>query len=103
MEYPCILNCANSCTLSDKIEEQKWSSIKVKSQKWIGLGMYGNVYTTTNWDTDRTKYYLHDDCYLTISSNDHFQRAKKRLSMETENKNLQISGNHFIMISSIYK
>ena len=53
MECKCI-SCGKPCT--ETISEERWKNLKDKSEEWIGLDHFGDIYNKTNWDTDRERY-----------------------------------------------
>ena len=57
---------------------KKWDELKLKSEKWIGLDTYGEAFISINWNDDYKKYYLHHNCYITISSSQKLKLAQNR-------------------------
>ncbi|KAK7057019.1 hypothetical protein SK128_007244, partial [Halocaridina rubra] len=49
---PCVLQCGRPCDeVTDSITStEKWENLKTKAQLWIGLGKFGNMYRTVDWD-----------------------------------------------------
>ena len=77
MAYECLLKCGKPCRPSDSITERKWDSLKAKTEKWSGLDKYGDVFDTTPWQDGPQNYYVHDSCYITISSSVRLEKAKR--------------------------
>ena len=78
MEMECLLKCGVCCTQSDQIGAIKWNNLKENSRKWVGLDTYGDVYTHTNWDSDREKSFCHKLCRVKIADSKRLELAKKR-------------------------
>jgi len=77
MSYECVLKCGKSCTPSDTISKTKWNSLREKTQNWSGLDKYGDVYHTTSWDQGPDNFYMHESCYIYVSSSRKLEQAKK--------------------------
>ncbi len=63
----CVMKCGNPCNVTDTISQVRWESLKSKSEKWSGLDKFGDVYSSTSWDTGPSGNYMHNSCYITIS------------------------------------
>lgn len=84
MSYECILKCGKPCKSSDIISQAKWESLQSKSSNWSGLDKFGSVYETTSWKDGPRDHYIHQSCYISISSSDKLEKAWLRKSKEHE-------------------
>ena len=78
MSRECVLQCGNPCKSSDTIGQVKWESLESKSQLWTGLDTFGKVYHTTPWADGPASHYMHQSCYISISSSTRLESARKR-------------------------
>lgn len=78
MPYECVLKCGKSCKSTDTIGEGKWVNLEAKAKKWSGLDKFGDVYSTTSWKDGPKEYYMHQACYISISSQEKLERAQQR-------------------------
>ena len=86
MAYECLLhvNCGKTCSSTYVISKNKWESLKQKSQNWLGLDKFGDVYNSTPWENGPAGFYVHPTCYINISSSEHLERARKRKEKESD-------------------
>ena len=94
-ELTCILQCDESCSTADSIEnitEEKWENIQKKLLEWKGLDKFGNVYEQINWSNGHKYLYMHKSCYTDLSNTRKLEQSKKRkLKLEEESKKDEIS------------
>ena len=72
-ELTCILQCDESCSTADSIEnitEEKWENIQKKLLEWKGLDKFGNVYEQINWSNGHKYLYMHKNPLFDNSVND---------------------------------
>ena len=81
MECKCI-SCGKPCT--ETISEERWKNLKDKSEEWIGLDHFGDIYNKTNWDTDRESLFLHKSCLAKLGWKSYLECAKKRACKRDE-------------------
>ena len=84
MSYECVMKCGNPCNVTDTISQVRWDSLKLKSEKWSGLDKFADVYRSTSWDTGPSSYYMHQSCYITISSSDKLTKVQQRKKRESD-------------------
>ena len=76
----CLL-CKKACKQSCTISQLKWESLKTKSEKWIGLDRFGDIFETTDWTDDPKNYFMHNSCYMSLSSGRLIEQALNRKKM----------------------
>ena len=79
-----ILKCGKPCKSSDIISQAKWESLQSKTRNWSGLDKFGSVYESTSWKDGPRDHYMHQSCYISISSSDKLEKARQRKSKEHE-------------------
>lgn len=79
-----MLQCGQPCNEVDAIGQQRWAGLKKNAEKWTGLDKHGNLFTTTNWETDRTRHYCHKKCSAHLGDSMRLASAKKRTQKEAE-------------------
>lgn len=84
MSYECVLKCGKTCKSSDIISQGKWQSLESKSKRWSGLDRYGDIYSTTSWQDGPANYYMHQGCYISISSSDKVEKSRRRKRKESD-------------------
>ena len=84
MSYECVLKCGKPCESSDKINQGKWGRLQSKAKNWSGLDKFGHVYTTTSWQDGPGNHYIHQSCYISISSSDKLEKARRRTNQESD-------------------
>ena len=57
-------------------------SLQSKSKAWSRLEKFGDVYVKTPWEKEPNGYYVHNSCYITISSPGNLHNLKKRQKKE---------------------
>lgn len=84
MAYQCVLQCGLNCNLSDVISTDKWEKLKLKTEDWKGLDKFGTIFESTSWEQGPHGFYIHTNCYITVSSKRSLQQSKNR-NKEKEN------------------
>lgn len=84
MSFECVLKCAKPCESSDNINQGKWDSLKSIAKNWSGLDKFGHVHTTTSWQDGPGNHYIHQSCYISISSSDKLEKARWRKNKEND-------------------
>ena len=85
MSLECVLKCGNPCKSTETISDSKWESLQSKSQKWSGLDKFGDLYSTISWEDGPRCYYMHQKCYITISSSEKLAKAEQRKKKQSDN------------------
>ncbi len=78
MSYECVLKCGKPCKPTATIGQGKWESLQAKTSNWSGLDKFGDVYDTTSWEDGPRNRYMHQTCYISISSSDKLEQARQR-------------------------
>lgn len=91
MSYECVLQCGKPCKSFDSINQGKWESLQSKAKNWSGLDKFGNVYTTTSWQDGQWGHYMHQSCYISMSSSDKLEKARQRKNKESAQCSSQTS------------
>lgn len=84
MPYDCVLKCGKICQFSDTISRGKWESLQAKTRNWSGLDKFGDVYNSTSWADGPGGQYMHQACYISISSLDKLEKARQRQRKERD-------------------
>lgn len=84
MSFECVLKCAKPCESSDNINQGKWDSLKSIAKNWSGLDKFGHVHTTTSWQDGPGNHYIHQSCYISISSSDKLEKARRCKNKEND-------------------
>ena len=84
MPYECVLKCGQPCKSSDTISQGKWDSLQSKAKNWSGLDKFGDVYNTMSWEDGPGNHYMHQTCYISISSTDKLRKAQQRKNKEID-------------------
>ena len=84
MSYECVLKCGKTCKSSATISQCKWETLESKSKRWSGLDRYGDIYNTTSWQDGPANYYMHQGCYISISSSDKLEKSRRRKQNESD-------------------
>ena len=84
MAYECLLKCGKTCDSNDIITQARWESLQLKSKNWRELDKFGDVHNSTPWENGPAGYYVHDACYIRISSSQHFEKSRKRKEKESD-------------------
>lgn len=84
MSYECVLKCGKPFEPSDKMNQGKWDSLQSKAKNWSGLDKYGHVYTTTLCQNGPENHYIHQSCYISISSTEKLEKARRRTNKESD-------------------
>ena len=83
----CILKCGEPCHEVDSIAsitDDKWTNIQFKAEKWLGLDRFGDVFTTTLWCEKQKGCFMHNTCYLSLSSSKKLEAAQRRFQKAKE-------------------
>ena len=80
MSFECVLKCGKPCNPSDIIGQDKWQSLQTIAKHWSGLDKFTNVYNTTPWQDGPGGHYMHQSCYISISSLEKLEKARQRKS-----------------------
>ena len=78
MVYECFLKCGKLCTPLETISSVKWERLESKTLNWSGLDKYGDIHKSTNWKNGPSNQFMHDACYIIISSKDKLDKAQTR-------------------------
>ena len=76
-DYECVLKCGKPCNDTETVSPVRWESLKEKSKNWTSLDKFGNVHNETDWNNGPAGYYMHDLCYVTVSSTSNLQKSIK--------------------------
>ena len=83
MEYDCVLNCGETCDVKDVISVDRWKQLKSKWERWKGLDRFGKVFDTFDWDNGPDGFYMHANCYISLSLKRKFEQSLKRKDQDT--------------------
>lgn len=76
-EETCIL-CKEVCSDQCTLKTVGWKGLQQKSELWIGLDTFGEVYETVDWSQSPNCYYLHEQCKIKLYSSRALDQARKR-------------------------
>ena len=79
-----MLQCGEMCNEVDAITQLRWTGLEKNAEKWVGLHKHGDLFTTTNWETDRVRHFCHKKCSAHLGDSRRLAQAKKRTQMEVE-------------------
>jgi hypothetical protein len=66
------------------IGQGKWEILQSKTKNWSGLDKFCDVYNTTSWQDGPWSHYMHPACYISISSSDKLEKARRRKNKESD-------------------
>ena len=84
MPYECVLKCGDPCKSSDTIGQGKWESLQTKTKNWSGLDKFGDVYYTTSWTDGPSGHYMHQTCYISVSSSKRLKQSQQRKNKDSD-------------------
>ena len=92
MEYSCILQCGKNCKSTEIISAERWKQLEAKTKDWKGLDKFESIFESTQWEQGAEEFYMHHNCYLTLSSSRKLKQTLKRKekeNTETTSKGLE--------------
>ena len=86
----CLLQCGRICCEKDAIDsisDEKWKKIKEKSKQWQNLDKFGSVFVDINWDAGTKGKFMHNSCYISLSS----ERKLAQAIVRSEKHNIDLN------------
>ena len=85
-EILCVL-CGDPCDIVNNISSVKWDNFRKKSELWQDLDIFGNVYTSVNWDNGPTGFSYHENCKIDFTSSRKLEQAFGRKDKLSSSEN----------------